>query len=255
MRPWYPRRLKESFRVFQINSMQMINISHKEFTLQEVPEELFLQVCKQIGYSYETISRQIHSKITDIIDKGLAAMQSDFIIRTTPITGWGNGRIDTETVTIDSKKWASLLRKMESPEFICCFIVTLGKRIDVIKEGFGEKNLFDQFVLDALGSVLVEKAADSLESSIGIEFKKNSYECSRRFSPGYCDWELKSGQATLCRFLSPEKIGVQCMASGAMIPIKSVSAVMVGAMRVPWKVPCYFCREIRCPYRRENKRT
>ena len=230
----------------------MINISHKDFKLQEAPEELFPLVCDQIGYSPETISRQIHSRIIDIIDKGLTVIQPEFIIRTTPITGWGNGRIDAKGAAIDSKKWAKLLKKMKSPEFLCCFIITLGKRIDVIKEGFGGKNLFNQFIMDAFGSVMVEKAADHLESSIGVEFKKNRYECSRRFSPGYCDWGLKPGQETLCRFLAPEKIGVQCMATGTMIPIKSVSAVMVGAEHVPWKVPCRFCNEVKCPYRREK---
>ncbi|MGB9499549.1 MAG: uroporphyrinogen decarboxylase family protein [Dissulfuribacterales bacterium] len=87
-----------------------------------------------IGYSPETISRQIHSRIIDIIDKGLTVIQPVFIIRTTPITGWGNGRIDAKGAAIDSKKWAKLLKKMKLPEFLCCFIITLGKRIDVIKE-------------------------------------------------------------------------------------------------------------------------
>ena len=231
----------------------MINISHIDLKLQKAPEELFPQVCEQMGYSSDSVSEEIRSKITDIIEKGLTAIQPDFIIRTTPITGWENERIDSEPVIIESKKWAKLLKKMESPEILCCCIVTLGKQIDIINEELSKKNLFDPFVLDAFGSVMVEKAADCLEAIIGMEFKKNRYECSRRFSPGYCDWELKSGQETICRFLGPEKIGVQCMATGTMIPVKSVSAAMVVARHVPWKVPCRFCNEIKCPYRRENK--
>ena len=131
----------------------------------------------------------------------------------------------------------------------------LDKQIDSINEALREKNLFDPFVMDAFGSVIVEKAADCLELSIRTELENNNYECSRRFSPGYCDWGLKSGQENICRFLDPGKIGVRCLATGKMIPAKSVSAVMVGAKHVPWKTPCRFCREIKCPYRRDNKGT
>jgi len=178
--------------------MQMMNIRSEDIKLHDSPETLLPLVCEQMGYSPESISEQVHSKIINIIDKGLAAMQPDFIIRTTPINACGDGRIEAEAVVIESRKWANLLKKMDSPEVLCCFIITLGKQIDIISESLQEENLFDPFVMDAFGSVMVEKAADQMEAVIGSQLKKNNYECSRRFSPGYCDWELQSGQDSFC---------------------------------------------------------
>ncbi|MBC2716965.1 MAG: hypothetical protein HF978_16805 [Desulfobacteraceae bacterium] len=230
----------------------MIHISPEDIKLYDDVETLSSLICEQIGYSPDSVSEQIHSRITDIIQKGLNAVELEFLVRTTAITGWEKANIDGTCVNIESKKWANLLNTMESPEVLCCFIITLGKQIDIINKELRKKNLFDPFVLDAFGSVLVEKAADHLEASIGIQLKKNNYECSRRFSPGYCDWGLKSGQEAICRFLAPGKIRVRCLTTGTMVPAKSVSAVMVGAKCVPWKTPCRFCREIKCPYRREK---
>jgi hypothetical protein len=238
----------------------MIQISPEDIKFHGAPEtwdpqkcdRLYGLVCERIGYSPDSISEQMHSRIAEIIQKGYAAIELDFFIRTTPIAGWEKSKIEAEAVTIDSKKWANLLKKMESPEVLCCFIITLGKQLDIINEALRKKNLFDPYVLDAFGSLMVEKAADQIEASIRMQLKKNNYEGSRRFSPGYCDWGLKSGQETICRFLTPEKIGVRCLAIGSMVPAKSISAVMVGAKQMPWKSPCRFCKEINCPYRRET---
>jgi len=239
--------------VLQADPLQMIHINPEDIRFDDDPETLCVLICERIGYSLDFVSEQIHARITDIIQKGLNAVELEFLIRTTAINGWEKGKIEAEAVIIESKKWANLLKKMEFPEFLCCFIITLGKQIDRINEALREKNLFDPFVMDAFGSVIVEKAADYLELSIRTELENNNYECSRRFSPGYCDWKLKAGQETLCGFLGPEKIGVRCLDSGSMIPAKSVSAVMVGAKHVPWETPCRFCPEIKCPYRRENE--
>ena len=233
----------------------MIRINPEDIQFDDDPETLGALICDRIGYSLDTVSEQIYARITDIIQKGLNAIELAFLIRTTTITGWEKETIDGQCVTIDSKKWANLLNTMSSPEVLCCFIVTLGKQIDRINEALREKNLFDPFVMDAFGSVIVEKAADCLELRIRTELGNNNYECSRRFSPGYCDWALKSGQENICRFLDPEKIGVRCLGSGTMIPAKSVSAVMVGAKHVPWKTPCRFCRENKMPVPTGKKRT
>ena len=238
----------------------MIQISFEEIQFQDNPEtwepqkhdRLYGQVCERVGYSPDSVSEQMHFRIAEIIQKGHAAIELDFFIRTTSITGWENAKIEAEAVTIDSRKWANLLKKMESPDVLCCFMITLGKQLDIINEELRKQSLFDPYILDAFGSLMVEKAADQMEASIGMQLKKNKYKGSRRFSPGYCDWGLKSGQETICRFLAPEKIGVRCLAAGSMIPAKSISAVMVGAKQMPWNAPCRFCKEIKCPYRREG---
>ncbi len=233
--------------------MQPIDLNPGGIQPLEDIKVLLPLICGQMGYSPEKITKPLTARITNLIAEGLNAVAPDFILRTAGISGWEAGQIRGEGVNIDSKKWADLLNKMESPSFLCCFMITLGENLDrLIDEGSTENRLFDRFVLDAFGAVMVENLADQMEENIKKALAADGYECSRRFSPGYCDWGLQSGQKTLCRFLAPEKIGVNCLATGTMIPTKSVSAVMVGAKKIPWKAPCRFCREIHCPYRRET---
>ena len=229
-----------------------IDIKPQDIKFNGGVERLMPLIYEQVGYSSDTVPEQIHSKIADIIQKGLNAVDLDFLVRTTAIIGWENGKIYGKDLTIESKKWARLLSKMESPKILCCFMSTLGEKVDIISEELSKNNLFNQFVMDAFGSIMVEKAMDKLEAGIVTQFKKNNFEGCRRFSPGYCDWNLRSGQEALCRFLDAGRINVRCFATGTMVPVKSVSAVMVGARHASWKSPCRFCKEINCPYRRET---
>jgi hypothetical protein len=209
-------------------------------------------VCDRMGYSQDRITKPLYDRIAALIAQGLTAVSPDFILRTAAVIKWEAGRIEGEEVMIESKKWAGLLNRMESPTFLCCFMVTVGENLDRMIDGRSSENrLFDGFVMDALGAVMVENLADQMEENIKKALAAKGYEGSRRFSPGYCDWGLQSGQKALCRFLCPEKIGVKCLDTGAMIPTKSVSAVVVGAKKIPWNSPCRFCSEIHCPYRRE----
>ncbi len=46
------------------------------------------------------------------------------------------------------------------------------------------------------------------------------------YSPGYCGWHI-SGQGKLFQYLQPEAIGIQLNPSFLMVPIKSISGVLV----------------------------
>jgi hypothetical protein len=48
------------------------------------------------------------------------------------------------------------------------------------------------------------------------------------YSPGYCGWHV-SGQAKLFEVLRPQRIGISLNASHLMVPLKSVSGVLVAA--------------------------
>ncbi len=47
-----------------------------------------------------------------------------------------------------------------------------------------------------------------------------------RYSPGYCGWHI-SGQGKLFEYLNPEEIGIELNDSYLMIPLKSISGVMI----------------------------
>jgi len=227
-----------------------------ETVVQEIknnPEALFCKVSIRIGYSPETISEEIREKIFKLISKGLDIIRADFVEKTAKIKKWDAGVIEGEGISIESAKWSALLDNMESPEIIYSFIITMGENLDKFIDEKKNDSLFDAYVLDALGAHCAEYFADCVEKSIRSYSSSKEYDWSRRFSPGYCDWELASGQAAIFQFLRPDAIGVKCMPSGTIIPEKSVSAVMIGAKKVPIKSPCRFCKDTECKYRRREE--
>jgi len=112
--------------------------------------------------------------------------------------------------------------------------------------------LFDAYVLDCMGAELAERLGDKLEREISGQFLNKGLACSRRFSPGYCDWRLDIGQASVFEFLKPESIDITRFPTGAMIPEKSITAVLIAAKTLYYKTPCPLCGQTDCPYRRED---
>lgn len=107
-------------------------------------------------------------------------------------------------------------------------------------------------ILDAMGSVAAESAADFLNLQICEWCQKIGLATSQRFSPGYGDWSLE-GQKFIFSILPAEKIKVRLNQSCMMIPRKSVSfAVKIGEefRSLRKKRICEMCNLKDCPYRK-----
>jgi len=212
---------------------------------------LFSNVKKKIGYpSMETIPKDIKKKIQYIIEKGLKCIETRHIYKVTPVISWDKSCINGKGVVVESVKWASLLNHMQPPFTLYCFALTLGEELDEMIKASPKKTLFEAFVMDAFGSVVAEYEADQLTHHLKTLPEAVTYEYSRRFSPGYCDWKLQPGQDKLFQLLKPNAIGLTCLPSGAMVPTKSITAVMIGAGKIDKASPCFFCKEGSCAHRR-----
>jgi len=118
------------------------------------------------------------------------------------------------------------------------FAFTLGPavsiEIDRLSKGSGEPNgLALGFMLDAIASFCTEKAGTVAQEILLDEMKSkeppgNQADCTRAllYSPGYCGWHV-SGQELLFSYLKPEEIGIVLNESFLMIPLKSISGVLV----------------------------
>ena len=212
---------------------------------------LLSHVAQKVGYpSGQTIPEDKKKKIQSIIEKGLTCIETRYIYKATPVVSRDSLSISGKGIVIESPKWATLLNHMQSPFVLYCFTLTLGKKMDEAIKASQETSLFDAFVMDAVGSVITEYEADQLAHYLTGRPEAQLYEFSRRFSPGYCDWKLQPGQGRLFHFLKPEAIGLSCLSSGAMVPLKSISAVMIAARKVEKTSPCFFCDERSCAHRR-----
>lgn len=205
------------------------------------------RVISRIGYDADTVSASKRERIEAIIQPGLGAVQMSGIGRMADIDAWDAKGLSGGGLEIKSPQWAGVVSRMITPRRLICFVLTLGESFERLKQG---RALFDVYVLDGLGSELIETAAEMAEQRLAVWAGANSMACSRRFSPGYCDWPLASGQKALFDFLNPAAIGVGVLSTGAMRPSKSISAVVLTADQVPLICPCRFCPQKDCDHRR-----
>ncbi len=158
-------------------------------------------------------------------------------------------QIATKEMKWETPVWARLAGQMQGNVRASVFAVTLGVDFDDVVVASQMKSMAMSFVLDAVGSVMVERAADQLIEIISRHPVLQGFVGTRRFSPGYCDWSL-TAQSQLFAFLQPEKIGIALMPGGGMRPQKSITAAVLWAEEMPCDSPCPFCPKKGCDHRR-----
>jgi hypothetical protein len=104
------------------------------------------------------------------------------------------------------------------------------------------------YVLDTLGSVVVDKATEKLLESLEKEYLKTGLGISDIFSPGYCEWSVAEQQILFA--LLPENFcGITLSDSSLMSPIKSVSGIVgIGKELQQKGYQCNWCTQKNCIY-------
>jgi hypothetical protein len=213
-------------------------------------DTLLHNVVREIGYdSEEQAGEDMVGKIVTACEDALRLSRPAYVFDKTSLHSLEKGIIRGEDVSIGSVNWAKLVSSMDDPGIIYFFAVTIGEDIDREISIHQDDFMLHAYLMDVAGSVLAEHCADEVNGYLSDILDKNGYETTARFSPGYCDWELKDGQTNLFKFLNTDSIGLRINSSGLMIPRKSVSAALIGARKIPYTTPCRFCKNI-CEYRR-----
>jgi hypothetical protein len=151
-------------------------------------------------------------------------------------------------IVITSKIMAKV---MESASRIVIFTLTIGDPLEGITSQLAEDGLMSQAsVLDAIGSTAAENVAISFEEKIRNMADSQGMEISRRFSPGYCDWDV-SQQKMLFQALDGDQAGIHLTDSYLMIPRKSISGIIgIGTVGTMNHNPCKSCEQSTCVGRR-----
>lgn len=124
---------------------------------------------------------------------------------------------------IVSSSIAELLKKSGKATL---FVVTIGGQLlkEVEKLSLSGK-MAEAVIFDVIGSVAVEEIAESLNALIQVKASLEGYRLTRRFSPGYGDFELKE-QKNILKVLKADRLGISLTESLLMLPEKSVTAIM-----------------------------
>jgi hypothetical protein len=110
-------------------------------------------------------------------------------------------------------------------EALALFVGTIGQEVaDEIAGLFRDGDPALAVMLDAYASEMADAVATDLASRFAAEVRDGARVLP--YSPGYCGWHV-SGQRALFVALAPSEVGVTLKESCLMVPLKSVSGVLV----------------------------
>ena len=146
-----------------------------------------------------------------------------------------------------------IARLLGECERVAVFLVTIGNHLEETACRLLEDRLIVQAtVLDAVGSVAADKVAEFVQDKVSAIAQNQGLCTSRRFSPGYCDWNI-SQQKMVFRALDNHSMGVRLTDGYQMFPRKSVSGIIgIGPCdsNIEHYNPCKTCKKHNCSGRR-----
>ena len=209
-----------------------------------------VEVHQRLGYEREQYPRPGVLSLADSqIHEAYEFIKPAAYYTIKPITSVGDSKISVDGLLFTSHHLAQVFSGCSQAAI---FAVTIGEALErkvarLAKEGL----ILKASVLDAVGSVAVEKVADWLESMLRSNAAANGDKVGWRYSPGYCDWDIAQ-QKELFRGLDGKSIGVSLTDTCLMIPRKSISGIIGMGESCNTFSACHFCNRKGCPYRREE---
>jgi hypothetical protein len=145
-----------------------------------------------------------------------------------------------------------ITKQLKQATSLAIFAATVGEKFDIIiKNHFEDADPISGYILDTIGSLLVEKTIDWMEEQLINRVEKDSWKITNRFSPGYCGWNVNE-QQTLFSLLPKNFCGISLTETSLMMPIKSVSGIIgIGKMVKRKPYFCSLCDMEQC-YRRKS---
>ena len=145
--------------------------------------------------------------------------------------------------------------QLKKAEKIAVFACTAGPAIsDLSKKLLAEGDLTTGYIMDIIGSAVVETAMDRIQIRLSSRMTALGLNISNRYSPGYCDWDV-SEQHKLFSLLSDHFCGIELSDVALMYPIKSVSGFIgIGGNIRYHDYPCNHCKRHNCLYRDRNQK-
>jgi hypothetical protein len=110
------------------------------------------------------------------------------------------------------------------------------------------------YIYDIIGSIVVDAAADMMQSELEKTILSAGKKITNRYSPGYCGWDV-SEQHKLFRLFPDNFCGIRLTDSALMDPVKSISGIIGIGEEVRYNnYRCSLCDMKECAYREVSER-
>jgi len=188
------------------------------------------------------------NELVTLIDKSinLANLRGGFVSYTNFVFDEKNFLLEIEKIPLNINK--KIFKSLKKSEIISIILCTAGEGITELIRQFNESGDYLRgYIVDLIGSIIVEKVADYIHNLIRVYLKKN---ITNRYSPGYCGWPT-SDQFNIFKLIPEYFCGIKLNERGLMIPIKSISGIVGSGENVKYiSYECNACNDKNCIYRR-----
>ena len=217
-------------------------VAYSEIELS--PAEVF----KEIGYGESLPDNEVRETISRL----LFVLKRE--VRPRYICLFSEGRIESlSTVHIRDcvlNTGPTISRLLEKSTSFAVFAATAGVEFEEITQEYKKtEDILVHYILDIMGTTIVEKVGDYLESKIEKDFPDIPH--TNRFSPGYCNWHLTE-QRKIFGLLGHNPCGITLSEVCLMNPVKSISGIIGLGKDV--KTRQYACRYCELKYCYKRKR-
>lgn len=224
-------------------------VVYKDTTCEVGVGEVLRVLGARNGSAPSRTVRKIKSLIKELRDD----LEPKILVSDKDILACGEDRLVLDPgVELRSKKLCRTLRKCDTAKV---FVATVGNKIEKkIKKAMEKKRSDVASIIDAIASVAVEDTIETFHSRIDLKLRAKEQCATLRFSPGYCDWDIKE-QKNLFKVIDSEKVGVTLSESSLMSPRKSISGIFgigrCGTVANKTNNPCTRCGKKDCNTRRQ----
>lgn len=189
-------------------------------------------------------SKQVFRQLED-----MSNIRGGYIVYDKVALDLGKGKINIDGITVNPQK--QICAYLKDVEKLTVFVCTAGDGFSTYSNKYNQStNYLKAFIVDALGSLVVEKSAEYLHQKIEKEASVSGLKITNRYSPGYCDWAVEE-QKLLFSLLPENPCNISLSESSLMIPIKSISGIIgIGKKVVKRAYSCDHCRKDTCIYSR-----
>lgn len=208
------------------------------------------QVLHNVGYDVECkLPARIASLVDEYVENVHYLVEPSYsgIIR--DIKSVQGSRVAIEgSITFESEAIARLLEKCQKAAI---FLTTIGNYLEeTISQLSSDGLMLQATVLEAIGSVAAESVANFVQDRIEEIAQNQGLYISRRFSPGYCDWNINQ-QKMIFKAMKGNSAGIRLTDGYLMFPRKSISGIIgIGPRDVEDYNPCQSCSKDDCLSRR-----
>lgn len=162
--------------------------------------------------------------------------------------------LSTEERSIEFQTGHIISRGLSKSEQYAIFVASVGPEYTAWTQELSKQgDIFVNFVVDCIGSAIVESVADYMEKCLQTELDQSGRKRTNRFSPGYCGWHVKEQKDLFSLFPEQNPCQIELTDSCLMLPIKSVSGVIGIGTEVRYlPYSCGLCNFANC-YKRIKK--